>query len=232
MRKLVSSMTTLVLLSTIAAAQTKVFIAPMDEGFDSFLAAALLDNKVPVAITYDECSAAYVITGHAVKGQNKWYDTVFGAERDRNQGSIKLLRVSDKSVVWAGAAGDRSLWWGALKSGGQKKVANRLARELKKEYFDGRPVEETPGTCIPLPPKTSATGDQLPTVRAESNLKINSTPVGAEILLNGKPVGSTPLSVAVKSGEWTVTIRKHGFRPWEKFVRVPPGETVTLDAVL
>lgn len=113
----------------------KVFIAPMEEGFDSFVSAALIKNKVPVDITTDEKTADFVIVGQAVKGQNKWYDTVFGAERDRNQGSLKMIRVTDKSVVWAGAEGDRSVWWGAMKRGGQAKVANRLARSLKKEFF-------------------------------------------------------------------------------------------------
>jgi hypothetical protein len=116
-------------------AQPKVFVAAMDEGFDSFISAALLKNKVPVTITADEAQADYIITGQAVKGQNKWYDTVFGSERDRNQGSIKMLRVSDKSIVWAGAAGDKSMWYGAMKRGGQAKVSNRLARLLKKEFF-------------------------------------------------------------------------------------------------
>jgi hypothetical protein len=119
--------------------QPKIFIAPMENGFDSFIAAALIKNKVPVTITTEEDQAEYIITGSAVKGENKWYDTVFGAERDRNQGSIKLLRVEDKSIVWAGSAGDKSFWWGAAKRGGQSKVANRLARQLKKEYFNGKP---------------------------------------------------------------------------------------------
>ena len=117
-------------------AQTKVFIAPMEENFNDFIAAALIKNNVPVVITTDDSSAEYIITGGAVKGQNKWYDTVFGAERDRNQGSIKLLRQSDKTIVWAGAEGDKSFWWGAMKRGGQSKVANRLARSMKKEFFD------------------------------------------------------------------------------------------------
>jgi hypothetical protein len=138
MREILMAFALTVLFSVAAFGQSKVYIAPMDEGFDSFISAALIKNKVPVTITTVEADAEYIITGRAVKGQNKWYDTVFGGERDRNQGSIKLLRVSDKSVVWAGAEGDNSIWWGAWKRGGQTKVANRLARELKKDYFNGR----------------------------------------------------------------------------------------------
>lgn len=126
------------ILSFAQSSQPKIFVAPMEEGFDSFIAAALIKNKVPVLITTIETEAEFIITGQAVKGQNKWYDTVFGAERDRNQGSLKLLKVSDKSIVWAASAGDRSLWWGAWKRGGQSKIANRLARQLKKEFFNNK----------------------------------------------------------------------------------------------
>lgn len=138
MKKLMLSILFILSFSVLAFAensQAKVYIVPMEEGFDTFIAAALIKNKVPVTITTVESEAEFIITGQAVKGQNKWYDTVFGAERDRNQGSIKLLKVSDKSIVWAASAGDRSVWWGAMKRGGQSKVANRLARQLKKEYF-------------------------------------------------------------------------------------------------
>jgi hypothetical protein len=218
MRKLCSGLIVLILLTANLTAQPKVFIAPMEEGFDSFLAAAMIDNAVPVTITIDECSAAYIITGQSVRGQNKWYDTVFGAERDRNQGSIKLLKVADKSVVWAGAAGDRSLWWGALKSGGQKKVANRLARELTTPTISssvGRPATGSEAAGNPT-----------------STLRVTSKPDGADVSLNGKVVGNTPLSLSIRSGEWTVTVRKSGYRTWEKFVRLAPGGSLDLEALL
>jgi hypothetical protein len=34
--------------------------------------------------------------------------------------------------MWASEAGDRSLMWGALARGGQRKVADRLVNNLKK----------------------------------------------------------------------------------------------------
>jgi hypothetical protein len=234
MKKLRSGFLCLTLLAVNLAAQPKVFIAPMDDGFDSFLAAAILDNKVPLTITMEECSAAYIIIGQAVRGQSKWYDTVFGAERDRNQGSIKLLKVSDKTVVWAGAAGDRSLWWGALKSGGQKKVANRLARELKKEYFSSAlPAQNPQGSCAPSASTTSSTPveNKLPESPATANLRITSRGEGAEVLLNGKVVGNTPLSLSVKSGEFQVIVRR-GRSDWQTYIRLDPGKSLEIDAPL
>lgn len=120
----------------INAQQPKLFIAPMENGLNDFLTAAFVKEKVPIQIILSEEGADYIITGKAIKGEGKWYDTVFGSEKDRNQGSITLLKVSDKSIAWAGSAGDkRGFWDTAWSKGGQRRVAERLAKSIKKEYF-------------------------------------------------------------------------------------------------
>lgn len=111
----------------------RMYIAPTQDGFGNFISAAILENKVPVLITTSEEMADYVIVSSSAKGSNKWYDTVFGVEKDRNQGSMKVIRVSDKTVVWASASGDMSFWFNGIKNMGQSKVANRLARKLKDD---------------------------------------------------------------------------------------------------
>ena len=55
--------------------------------------------------------------------------------KDKNEGSVQLISVKDKVMVWAGEAGDRSLWWGGFKRGGQRKVADRIVSKMKKELF-------------------------------------------------------------------------------------------------
>lgn len=109
----------------------------MENAFDSFITAALVREKVPVVIVTDEALADYVITGVAVKGSNKWYDTLFDKGKDRNQGSITVLRRTDKTVAWAGAAGDRSFWFASIKKTGLQKVAGRLAHRMRQELFKG-----------------------------------------------------------------------------------------------
>jgi len=43
--------------------------------------------------------------------------------------------VKTKQMVWAGEAGDRSLCWGGLKRGGQRKVAVRIVEQMQKDLF-------------------------------------------------------------------------------------------------
>jgi len=126
----------------LAIAQTKVpqnakvFIAPMEGNLHTFIAAELVKQKVPLTVVMEESAAEFILTGGSRQtGDNKWYDTVFGTERDRNEGSVTMVSVKDKSLAWAGEAGDRSLWFGALKRGGQRKVADRIVNRMKKDLF-------------------------------------------------------------------------------------------------
>jgi hypothetical protein len=43
--------------------------------------------------------------------------------------------VKDKTLVWAGGAGDRSLFLGGWSRGGQSKVAGRIVNKMKKDLF-------------------------------------------------------------------------------------------------
>lgn len=114
----------------------KIFVAPMKDSFDSFVTAAIIKRKVPVSIVTNEELADYVLAGNTITGEHKWYDTVFGDDKDRVQGTLQLLRISDKSLVWAGSAGDKTYWFRAWRKTGQIKVAQRLADLLRKEYFN------------------------------------------------------------------------------------------------
>ena len=116
------------------AAGAKLFVAPMQGGLHSFIPAELMKRKVPFTIVTEEAAAEYILTGVALEGDNKWYHTVFGG-KDKQEGSVQLVGVESKTVVWAGEAGSRSLWWGGLKRGGMRKVGGRLAKRMKKDLF-------------------------------------------------------------------------------------------------
>ena len=112
----------------------RVFIASMEGNLDGFLAPEILKKKLPLVIVTDEKDADYVLTGASIKGDDKWYNTVFGG-KDKNEGNIRLLDVKNKQLIWAGEAGDRSVWWGNLKRGGQRKIAERLIKQMQKDLF-------------------------------------------------------------------------------------------------
>ena len=113
---------------------SKLFISQMDGGLDGFVAAEILKKKLPITVVTDEKDAEFVLTGGSQKADDHWYNTVFNG-KDKNEGNVRLLNVKDKTLVWAGEAGDRSLWWGSLKRGGERKVADRIVSKMKHDLF-------------------------------------------------------------------------------------------------
>ncbi|MGH9755140.1 MAG: hypothetical protein ACREA2_20370 [Blastocatellia bacterium] len=101
----------------------KIFIEPMQGDLHPFIAAEIVKKKLPVVVVTEKKNAEYILAGTFIKGDDKWNRTAFGVT-DKNQGSVQLLNVKDKTMVWAGGAGDRSLFLGGWSRGGQSKVAD------------------------------------------------------------------------------------------------------------
>jgi hypothetical protein len=113
----------------------KVYISKMQNDLDGFITTEIIKKKLPITIVTEDTNADFILVGASLKADDKWYHTVFGG-KDKNEGNVQLLSVKDKSVIWAGEAGDRSLMWGSFSRGGQRKVADRIVSKMKKELFD------------------------------------------------------------------------------------------------
>ena len=90
-------------------AGSKVFIAQMENGLDGFLAPEIIKKKLPITIVTEEAAADYILSGASLKADDHWNNTVFGG-KDKNEGNVRLLDVKSKQMIWAGEAGDRSLF--------------------------------------------------------------------------------------------------------------------------
>ncbi|HKP45285.1 MAG TPA: PEGA domain-containing protein [Pyrinomonadaceae bacterium] len=75
-------------------------------------------------------------------------------------------------------------------------------------------------------PATNSSGSD------DTPISINSSPVGADILIDGKFVGSTPSTVQMKPGEHLVTIEKAGYKPWQRTMTVAVHGSINIDATL
>ncbi len=63
-------------------------------------------------------------------------------------------------------------------------------------------------------------------------LKLTSTPSGARVLVDGTPVGVTPLEYDVKTGKHEVTVQHEGSRDDTRDIDVHRGETTQVDVFL
>ena len=92
------------------------------------------------------------------------------------------------------------------------------------------PVKFAPVAPAPtnVAASSAVTSQSTPT---NARLEITSNPAGAEISVDGNFVGDTPSELAVAAGIHTITISKHGYKPWERKLTVSSGK-VTVAAEL
>lgn len=65
-----------------------------------------------------------------------------------------------------------------------------------------------------------------------AKLQVESDPSTADIEIDGTFVGNTPSDVQIPEGEHTITVKKAGFKDWERKMRVSSGSSVHLGAQL
>ena len=59
-------------------------------------------------------------------------------------------------------------------------------------------------------------------------LRIDSSPQGANIIINGTPVGQTPMGVKLNSGSYDVELQMSGYQPYRARVQVRAGQTTSI----
>jgi hypothetical protein len=57
-----------------------------------------------------------------------------------------------------------------------------------------------------------------------SDVAVTSNPAGADIEVDGAFVGDTPSTISVTAGDRTISLKKPGFTPWERTLKVSGGK--------
>lgn len=83
------------------------------------------------------------------------------------------------------------------------------------------------------PPQVVASSEAGAAASATSaKIQLESDPTGADIELDGSFVGNTPSDVQVSEGDHIVTVKKAGFKDWERKMKVSGGSNIHLSAEL
>lgn len=82
------------------------------------------------------------------------------------------------------------------------------------------------------PGETTVVNANLTPVVQNGLLQINSNPQGAQVLLNGRVVGNTPLNLTVQPGRYDIELRLGGYQGFRTSVTVGNGQTVPVNANL
>jgi hypothetical protein len=113
----------------------KIFIDKMPNDLDIYLRAEFFKQmKGKVSIVLDEKDADAILSGigEERKGTGAQITGRYLGLHDNATGSVSILDKERKAILWADEAGDRSLMFGIMKRGGERKVADRLVSKLKK----------------------------------------------------------------------------------------------------
>ncbi|MFC6918611.1 PEGA domain-containing protein [Meiothermus taiwanensis] len=82
------------------------------------------------------------------------------------------------------------------------------------------------------PGETTVVNANLVPVVQNGLLQINSNPQGAQVLLNGRVVGNTPLNLTVQPGRYDLELRLNGYQNFRASLSVGSGQTVPVNATL
>lgn len=82
-------------------ANSKLYVAPMENGFDTYVVAGIMKKKVPVIVVMDKTKADYEMSGVAESEKAGWAKMLFaGSQNSNEQASIKVTDLKTGVVVY------------------------------------------------------------------------------------------------------------------------------------
>ena len=139
-----------------------------------------------------------------------------------HEGGKGYLRHRNKVAVFQKVSGDVVVSHSTLSLGGSVQDAcEGIVKDWSSHAAQIRAAAAKPATPSPAvapvvdPPSKSAS---VPKV------SVASTPDGADIEIDGSFVGNTPSAVELAPGEHVVIVKKSGYKPWERKLKVSGGE--------
>ena len=215
-------------------ARPTVYIEPQ-QGFETYLAAAMSKKNVPVDVVADQTRANYVLKAAPVEIKTEstggkiarcLFAYCAGIE-DKGNVSVQLIETNSTKVMWAYSVNKQK---GGSKN--SQSMAEAVAKHLK-EF-----VEHDAGKEILTTVASTATAQSEPLPAADNSqaelasVIVKSTPPGCDINVDGKWMGSTPSTIRLAPGEHSVSIEKDEMRAWQRTMTVTSGGSSTIDATL
>ena len=120
----------------------KIYIAPMEGGFENYLAGGIVKKGVPVVIVTDRSKADFEISGVSQSDKAGWAKILFmGTDASREQASIKIVNIATGEVVFGYNVHKGS------SARGKQSAAEACAKHLKKK-IESRPKGAVVGMSI------------------------------------------------------------------------------------
>ncbi len=143
-------------------------------------------------------------------------------ELDHEGGKSSIAR-DNKIVVFNVASGD------LIYSGSTRSLGNAVKDACPKIFHDFANRQRAKDSNQQIdasvtPAASSSTLVASEAVDKVANVHVSSSPLAADISVDGKYVGSTPSNLQLAPGDHVIVIEKRGFGPWQKTIHVVPGD--------
>lgn len=142
-----------------------------------------------------------------------------------HEGGKSIFAHKDKIAVFVRTSGDSIFSKSTLSLGGS--VQDACAAILDNWSAHGKELRE----AAEMPAGGRVNQVALASAQAQASFEISSNPTGADIEVDGNFMGSTPSTIQLKPGDYTVKVSKKGFQPWQRKLHVTGG-TIHIEADL
>src|SRR5271165_1949173 len=162
-----------------------------------------------------------------------------------HEGGKSFVRHKNKVAVFARVSGDSVVSKSTVSLGGSvQEACEAIVKDWATNSAAIRQAAADPPAAPAAakdPPPQSADPPQsasappppaAPAAPGGGKLSIASVPDGADIEVDGSFVGNAPSDVQLPDGYHTVTVKKAGFKDWERTLKVTGGSNVHLNAEL
>lgn len=190
---------------------------------DAVLLLGTMASGVPSSDIYRSCRVPdpnTEVQAESLTRGVKLYMTYRGKNTSETYIVIGILRPSKHDPVSSNAVGS------APSPEHPMAASSRLP--LKDQTSPATAKASDDLTAPLIAPASSSSKSMVP---EKSRLNIASDPDGADISVNGKFVGNSPLVIEVTPGDEVITVSKPGYEVWTRRVTVT-SETVNVDARL
>jgi hypothetical protein len=150
-----------------------------------------------------------------------------------HEGGKGVLRHRNKVAVFSRISGDTVVSKSTLSLGGSVQEACDALNIDWAAHGAAMRAAAVTAMASKLPPQPAAAPVMAPPAAPSTGkLAVVSNPDSADIEVDGSFVGNTPSDVQVSEGDHIITVKKPGFKDWERKMKVSAGSSVHLNAEL
>jgi hypothetical protein len=153
-----------------------------------------------------------------------------------HEGGKGVLQHKNKVAVFARVSGDSIVSKSTLSLGGSvQEACEAISNDWAAHGSAMRAAAaaaQSKSASAAQPVAIATPAPAAPAAPATGKLSVVSVPDGADIEVDGSFVGNTPSDVQLLEGDHSVSVKKAGFKSWERKLKVTAGSSVRLSADL